>query len=135
MIAKDYYEEQTDDIRVLARPVFLDDHSDEESGKYVWAYHIRIENHGQENVRLLNRHWKITDALGRTQEVRGEGVVGEQPELQPGQSFEYVSGTHLDTPSGMMVGAYEMTKANGQSLDVGIPAFSLDAEGAPRTVN
>jgi ApaG protein len=93
---------------------------------------VRIENQGQETVCLRNRHWKITDAMGRMQEVRGPGVIGEQPRLEPGEVFEYTSGAPLSTPSGIMVGSYEMEDAGGSTFDVEIPAFSLDSphEGA-----
>ena len=96
---------------------------------------MRIENKSVETVRLLRRHWKITDSLGRTQEVRGEGVVGERPVLRPGESFEYTSGTPLATPSGIMVGAYHMETESGTALEVAIPAFSLDSPHQPARVN
>jgi ApaG protein len=92
---------------------------------------VRIENKSVETVQLLRRHWKITDSLGRTQEVRGEGVVGECPVLHPGEAFEYTSGTPLATPSGIMVGAYQMETENGTALEVAIPAFSLDSPHQP----
>ncbi len=82
---------------------------------------------GSDTVQLVNRYWHITDSLGRVQEVRGPGVVGEQPTLKPGESFEYTSGTPLPTPSGIMVGTYEMESANGRRFDVAVPAFSLDS--------
>src|SRR3546814_15563563 len=94
------------------------------SDLYVWAYQVRIENIGRETVQLRNRYWQITDAFGRVQEVRGPGVVGEQPVLEPGESFEYTSGTPLQTPSGIMVGTYEMEASNGDPFDVDIPARS-----------
>jgi len=121
------YSETTRSIAVTVRPIYLDDQSAPEEGRYVWAYHIRIENNGAEVVQLLNRHWRITDALGRMQEVRGPGVVGEQPVLEPGESFEYTSGTPLSTPSGIMVGSYEMETPAGERFEVAIPAFSLDS--------
>ncbi|MEQ9326322.1 MAG: Co2+/Mg2+ efflux protein ApaG, partial [Rhodospirillales bacterium] len=95
--------------------------------RFVWAYQIRIENQSPETVQLLTRHWRITDAQGRVQEVRGDGVVGEQPILEPGQTFEYTSGCPLATPSGFMVGTYEMKAENGERFDIDIPAFSLDS--------
>lgn len=88
---------------------------------------MRIENGGAETVQLRRRHWQITDAMGRVQEVRGAGVVGEQPVLRPGESFEYTSGTPLATPSGIMVGSYEMETRDGAIFEVAIPAFSLDS--------
>ena len=117
----------THDIRVTVQPMYLDEQSSPEDQQFVWAYQVRIENLGDRTVRLRNRYWSITDARGRTQEVRGPGVVGEQPLLRPGESFEYTSGCPLSTPSGMMVGAYEMEAESAERLDVDIPAFSLDS--------
>lgn len=105
----------------------MDDQSEPEKNYYVWAYQIKIENLGDHRVKLKNRHWTITDAYGRIHEVKGEGVVGEQPELNPGESFEYTSGTPLDTPSGIMSGTYEMIADDGSVMDIVIPAFSLDS--------
>lgn len=121
------YEETTDGVRVTVRPIYLEDQSSPADDHYVWAYQVTIENRGARTVQLLNRHWKITDAHGRLQEVRGPGVVGEQPVLKPGERFEYTSGTPLSTPSGIMVGAYEMVREDGARFDVRIPAFSLDS--------
>ena len=126
------YQTTTRSIEVTVKPFYLEDQSSPGENHFVWAYWVRIENRGQETVRLRNRYWKITDALGRMQEVRGSGVVGEQPSLKPGEAFEYTSGTPLATPSGIMVGSYEMEDAAGIMFDVEIPAFSLDSphEGA-----
>lgn len=121
------YSRTTHDIRVTVQPVYLEEQSSPDDGQYVWAYQVRIENLGRITLRLRNRHWSITDAQGRTQEVRGPGVVGEQPLLRPGDSFEYTSGCPLPTPSGMMVGSYEMEAENGDRVEVAIPAFSLDS--------
>jgi ApaG protein len=121
------YSETTRSITVTVEPVYLEDRSSPADHHYVWAYRVRIQNGGQETVQLRRRHWRITDALGRVQEVRGPGVVGEQPVLQPGQSFEYTSGTPLTTPSGIMDGSYEMQTGDGRSFAVTIPAFSLDS--------
>jgi ApaG protein len=121
------YSATTRDIKVTVKPVFLEDQSSPAENHYVWAYHVRIENLGSRTVRLRARHWKITDAFGRLQEVKGAGVVGEQPLLEPGQSFEYTSGTPLGTPSGIMSGTYMMETADGARFDVAIPAFSLDS--------
>ncbi|MEA1677774.1 Co2+/Mg2+ efflux protein ApaG [Nitrospirillum sp. BR 11163] len=121
------YSETTHAIRISVRPEFLEDQSSPGEGHYVWAYTVRIENTGGETVQLRSRHWHITDARGRVQEVRGAGVVGEQPVLSPGQSFEYTSGTPLSTPSGIMVGSYQMERTDGSRFDVRIPAFSLDS--------
>ena len=121
------YSEITRSIKVSVEPIYLEDQSSPTENRYVWAYHVRIENGGPETVQLRNRHWRITDGRGQTQEVRGAGVVGEQPVLGPGESFEYTSGTPLPTPSGIMVGSYEMETRGGDSFWVRIPAFSLDS--------
>ena len=122
-------------IHVTVEPTYLDDQSVPIDDHYVWAYRVTIRNDGTETVQLLNRHWRITDSLGRLQEVRGAGVVGEQPVLKPGEAFEYTSGTPLPTPSGIMVGSYEMTNATGERFEVEIPAFSLDSPHQARRVN
>lgn len=121
------YHETTRSIRVTVEPFYLEDQSSPSDNHFVWAYQVRIENMGTDTVRLVNRYWHITDSLGRVQEVRGVGVVGEQPTLKPGESFEYTSGTPLPTPSGIMVGTYEMESASGRRFDVAVPAFSLDS--------
>ena len=121
------YSQTTRDIQVTVRPVYLEAQSDPEENRFVWAYQVRIENQGEITVQLRSRYWSITDAAGRTQEVRGPGVVGEQPLLRPGDSFEYTSGCPLSTPSGVMVGTYAMETDDGQVFDVDIPAFSLDS--------
>jgi ApaG protein len=121
------YSETTRSIKVTVKPFYLEDQSLPTENHYVWAYHVRIENQGGETVQLRRRHWRITDGLGRLQEVRGAGVVGEEPVLAPGQSYEYTSGTPLSTPSGIMVGTYEMETPQGESFAVAIPAFSLDS--------
>ena len=100
------YTATTRAIRVTVKPAYLEDQSSPSDDHYVWAYHVVIENMGTESVQLLTRHWQITDGMGRLQEVRSAGVVGEQPHLPPGESFEYTSGTPLPTPSGIMVGSY-----------------------------
>jgi ApaG protein len=121
------YSETTRSITVTVEPIYLEDQSSPAENHYVWAYHVKIENGGSETVQLRRRHWRITDSHGRVQEVRGPGVVGEQPVLAPGESFEYTSGTPLPTPSGIMVGTYEMETPLGESFSVRIPAFSLDS--------
>ena len=121
------YSETTRDIHVSVIPQSLPDQSAPEDGRYVWAYTVRIENQGTETVQLRTRYWRITDALGTSHEVRGEGVVGEQPVLNPGEAFEYTSGTPLATPSGMMMGSYEMETQAGDFFDAAVPAFSLDS--------
>jgi ApaG protein len=121
------YSEITRSIQVTVKPFYLEDQSSPTENHYVWAYQVRIENKGGETVQLRRRHWRITDGMGRLQEVRGPGVVGEQPVLAPGESFEYTSGTPLTTPSGIMTGTYEMETHGGESFEVTIPAFSLDS--------
>jgi ApaG protein len=121
------YQETTRSITVTVKPVFLEEQSRPGDSHFVWAYHVRIENKGPETVQLRRRHWRITDALGRLHEVRGPGVVGEQPVLKPGEAFEYTSGTPLATPSGIMVGSYEMETGDGGTFSVAVPAFSLDS--------
>lgn len=129
------YRATTRDIEVRVTPRFLEERSSPDKGQYFWAYTIEIVNRGSETVQLQSRHWRITDAMGRTQEVRGAGVVGEQPVLKPGKSFEYTSGVPLTTASGFMVGTYGMVSAKGERFDIEIPAFSLDSPGMRRTVN
>ena len=130
------YEARTNDILVRVQAFFLEDESAPEEGRYVWAYRVAVENHGRFTVQLLRRSWAITDASGRTKHVHGEGVVGEQPVLAPGQAFEYVSGTPLATPSGFMTGAYHLVESgSGTQFDVAIPVFSLDSPHADGRVH
>jgi ApaG protein len=129
------YSQTTRSILVTVRPVYLEDQSSPEEAHYVWAYQVHIENQGAETVQLRNRYWRITDALGRIHEVRGAGVVGEQPVLRPGECFEYTSGTPLPTPTGFMVGAYQMETATGEQFDVAVPAFSLDSPHQTTRIN
>ena len=129
------YNKITRDIEISVQPVYLDDESSPEENHFVWAYHVRIENLGGKTVQLVNRRWHITDAAGRVEEVRGAGVVGEQPVLHPGEAFEYTSGTPLTTPSGIMAGSYEMTTEEGEAFDVAIPAFSLDSPYQEMMIN
>ncbi|MFN3656705.1 MAG: Co2+/Mg2+ efflux protein ApaG [Pseudolabrys sp.] len=129
------YRAVTRNIEVKVTPRFMSERSSAANGYYFWAYTIAITNHGGETVQLKTRHWRITDALGRLQEVRGPGVVGEEPVLEPGGSFEYTSGVPLPTPSGFMVGSYGMVSNAGERFDIDIPAFSLDAPEAARTLN
>lgn len=129
------YSETTNAIRVTVKPIYLEDQSSPIDNHFVWAYQVSIENTGRDTVQLLTRHWRITDSLGRVQEVCSAGVVGEQPVLSPGQSFEYTSGTPLATPSGIMEGSYKMEAAGGGRFDVAIPAFSLDSPHQPVQLN
>ncbi|MEQ8193366.1 MAG: Co2+/Mg2+ efflux protein ApaG [Rhodospirillales bacterium] len=130
-----YFTETTRAITIQVRAYYLDDQSSPDDNLYVWAYHVRIENNGNRTVKLLNRFWSITDETGNSQEVRGEGVVGEQPVLAPGESFEYTSGTPLPTPSGFMVGAYQMIAEDGEEFDAKVPAFSLDSPHQKRQLH
>jgi ApaG protein len=123
------YTTTTHSIMVTVEPTYLDEDSRPRRNRYVWAYHVTIENRGVETVKLKSRYWKITDSLGRTSEIRGEGVIGEQPVIGPGKSYEYSSGTPLSTPSGIMVGRYYMETNDGRPLEIEIPAFSLDSPG------
>ena len=120
------YSETTRAITITVRPFYLEEHSSPSDNHYVWAYRVRIENGGGESVQLRNRHWRITDSTGRLHEVKGPGVVGEEPVLAPGQSFEYTSSCPLSTPSGFMVGDYEMETEAGERFLARVPAFSLD---------
>jgi ApaG protein len=121
------YCETTNDIAVTVVPIYLDEESKPDDSKFIWAYHIRLENKGDATVQLINRHWQIANCQGMIQEVVGPGVVGVQPKIRPGEIFEYASGTHLETPSGLMVGTYEMVKEDGTTFKVNIPPFSLDS--------
>jgi ApaG protein len=129
------YSALTDDIRVTVRPEFSSDRSEPSDESYFWVYTIEIANHGQKSVRLMHRHWRITDALGRNETVDGPGVVGEQPTNRPGQAFRYSSGCPLKTPSGFMAGSYEMVDEEGRRFEVEIPAFSLDSPFLRKVVN
>ena len=129
------YEAETRGVVVRVRPEYLPDQSAPDERRWVWAYHIEVENRGEVTVQLLARRWLITDATGRTEEVKGLGVVGEQPVLNPGEVFRYTSGCPLPTPSGSMMGAYRMVANEDGQFDADIPAFSLDLPGARRTVN
>lgn len=120
------YSETTRAITIMVEPIFLEEQSVPDEDHYVWAYHVRIENNGQETVQLLTRHWRIMDQTGNVQEVRGDGVVGEQPVLIPGDAYEYTSGTPLGTPSGIMSGSYHMQNTDGDEFDIAVPSFSLD---------
>jgi ApaG protein len=122
------YSKVTHDVKISVIPEFLTDKSVPHSRYFVWAYHVQIENLRADTVQLIGRYWQITDARGLQQEVHGEGVVGEQPTLHPGEMFEYTSGTPLHTPSGIMLGRYEMQTEQGQRFEVDIPAFSLDSQ-------
>lgn len=129
------YSAMTHDIEVSVVPDFNAERSSSANGHYFWTYTITITNHGPARVQLLTRHWIITDARGQQQEVQGKGVVGEQPEILPGESYEYTSGVPLPTASGFMRGFYGMVGVDGQTFEIEIPAFSLDAPMLRRTLN
>ena len=129
------YRAVTRKVEVTVTPHFVAERSSPGNGYFFWTYTIDITNLGPETVQLKTRHWRITDALGRLQEVKGPGVVGEEPLLKPGESFEYTSGVPLPTPSGFMAGSYGMVTTEGEHFDIEIPAFSLDSSYAERTIN
>src|ERR1700733_9439065 len=121
------YLANTRGIAVSVEPTYLETRSSPDSSQYFWAYRVIIENQGRETVQLLSRHWMITNARGELTEVKGSGVMGKQPLLEPGESHSYTSGAHLNTPSGMMGGSYQMESDSGERFDVEIPTFSLDS--------
>ena len=129
------YEAVTRGIRVSVTPSYLEEESTPEENYFFWAYTVVIANEGNEAVQLKSRVWRITDARGNTEEVRGPGVVGQTPVIPPGESFTYTSGCPLRTPQGIMVGSYQMTDARGELFDVAIPAFSLDSPFAARKMH
>ena len=126
------FEATTDNVRVVVQTFWLDDQSEPDEHRYVWAYRIRIENQGTETVQLLRRSWRIVDGQGRIERVDGDGVVGEQPLIDASASFEYMSGAALETPTGFMGGTYHMIcPASRQHFDVTIPVFSQDSPHHP----
>lgn len=129
------YRAVTNGIEVSVEPFYLADRSDPAESRYVWAYRVTIVNRSDRFVQLISRYWHITDGTGQVEEVRGAGVVGDQPELEPGDSYQYTSGCPLPTPSGIMVGRYTMRDREGRTFEVAIPAFSLDLPDVSRTVN
>lgn len=129
------YRAVTHQIQVEVEPFFLPDRSDPSEPRYVWAYRVTISNQSDETVTLMSRYWRITDGNGHVEEVRGAGVVGEQPELGSGDSYQYTSGCPLPTDSGIMAGRYQMVTASGRGFEVDIPAFSLDVPSGERRLN
>jgi len=121
------YEAITEGVAVRVRPRFMHDESKPATGRYVWSYTVEIENGSDKTWQLMRRHWRIIDAEGRSQEVDGEGVVGQQPVLKPGEAFKYTSGAPLAAPSGVMGGSYDLQDENDENLTVAIPTFSLDS--------
>ena len=129
------YEKVTKGVRVRVTPAYVEEQSSPDEGYYFWSYTVDITNDGPVTVQLKTREWRITDANGKKELVRGPGVVGQTPVLEPGQSFTYTSGCPLTTPSGIMIGSYQMLLAGGKMLDVEIPGFSLDSPHAARSIN
>ncbi|MBZ8133861.1 Co2+/Mg2+ efflux protein ApaG [Afifella sp. IM 167] len=129
------YRATTRNITVSVEPEFLEKESNPKAGRFFWAYTVEIANEGSERVQLLRRHWQITDGVGRVEEVHGAGVVGEQPEIEPGKSYRYTSGCPLATSSGIMVGSYDMVGEDGSTFSIAIPAFSLDLPGGRTLLN
>ena len=121
--------EISEEVEIRVESYFLEEHSNPEENHFVFAYKIRIKNLSARTIKLLTRHWVITDSSGEVNEVRGEGVVGEQPVLGPNEEFEYTSGSHLKTEMGTMHGSYQMITDEGEALDVNIPCFSLAVPG------
>ena len=120
---------ETYQIEVYVMPEYLAEHSDPDEGRYLFAYHIRICNTGRVAAQLISRHWLITDSNGQVEEVRGEGVIGEQPSIAPGGEHHYSSFTVLETPIGMMQGSYQMVAEDGAAFEAAIPAFTLAVPG------
>ena len=129
------YTAVTHDVEVTVLPQFVPDRSDTSAERYFWAYTVEIVNRRERSVQLVSRHWRITDGRGQLEEVRGAGVVGEQPILMPGETFRYTSGCPLTTPSGIMAGTYQMVDEDGSGFDVMIPTFSLDSPTLKRVLN
>lgn len=129
------YRAVTHGIEITAEPRYLPDQSSPAQGRWFWAYTITITNHSDNTVQLISRIWQITDGHGRLHEVRGEGVVGEQPVIPSGSSYSYTSGCPLETPEGIMVGSYAMRKPDGEMISVDIPAFSLDSQTTKRVLH
>lgn len=123
------FQQQESGIRVLVRPLYLPDHSNPSENEYVFAYFVRIENNGRKTAQLLSRHWQIYDSVGEEYEVRGDGVVGEQPIIPAGSTYEYQSFCVLKSPNGIMQGSYRLIGSDDVLFDVPIPQFELDAGG------
>ena len=119
------YQAETAGVTVRVSIAYLADQSSPKAGRWFWSYHIRIENHRDAAVQLLARHWVITDARGNVHDVRGQGVVGDTPRIEPGESYDYVSGCPLETSSGAMAGEFHMVDEQGSTFDIQIPAFDL----------
>lgn len=129
------YEAKTRGVRVSVTPQFMEAESSPQDGRYFWAYSVEIVNEADETVQLISRHWRITDGDGQIHEVKGPGVVGEQPVLHAGESYSYTSGCPLSTAHGSMVGAYQMVTAKGERFEAAIPAFPLQSPYARVTLH
>ncbi len=134
-IKENSYSAITNDIEITVWPEFIDSQVSSLGNIFIWSYHVRIDNRSTECVKLLNRHWRIIDEQGTMQEIDGPGVVGEQPQITTGNSFQYSSGVHLRHPSGIMSGHYQLEKSNGELFDAKIPAFSLDVPAIKSVIN
>ncbi len=129
------YEAETEGVTVRVTPGFLPEQSSRDRSRFVWSYTVEIENRSAREIQLISRRWTITDGLNRTETIRGQGVVGEQPSLKPGEAYRYASACPLQTPSGLMSGAYQMLSAEGELFEVAIPTFSLDLPEAAAALN
>ena len=129
------FSKTTNNINISVKPYYLEEQSEPNEQHFVWAYQITINNVGQQTVQLKNRYWKITDSNGTKKEVRGAGVIGEQPILHPGEKYEYTSGAPLSTPSGFMEGYYEMETKSGNKFSASVPLFSLDSPHTSSQIN
>lgn len=129
------YRETTDGVEIIVEPHYLDEESEPDEHRFVWAYTVVIANGSDQRVQLETRYWHITNAIGQVEEVEGPGVVGEHPVLSPGDSYQYTSGCPLNTPSGTMVGHYVLRRDDGTRFKAHIPAFSLDIPDPARRLN
>ncbi len=134
-MSKDTYERKSHNVVVRVEPEFLGEQSSPSEDRFIWAYTVEIENQSCDELQIVERYWQIADRNGQMQEVRGEGVVGEKPNLKPGETFRYTSGAPLNAPSGIMHGTYQMQTNAGDKFDVEIPAFSLDSPFESRLIN
>lgn len=129
------FEQRTKDVIVRVEPDYLEDQSSPDESRFIWAYTVEIENQSETDLRVVDRFWQIADSRGQVQEVRGRGVVGEQPVVRPGETFRYTSGAPLSAPSGMMLGNYGMQTPEGDRFTVDIPPFLLDSPYEPGTLH
>lgn len=136
-IEENFYSKTSEMVKITIFPIYLESQSNPDENQYIWAYHVRIENNRQHPIQLKKRYWNIVDSLGRIIEVSGVGVIGKEPVINPGETYEYTSGTPLSTPSGVMSGVYTMIEPDQEedSFDVTIPTFSLDSPHQQMTIN